>query len=226
MIALQNSIPVQHFRYLRVALQSALAAALFLGLPAGLLLWLVLFREASQSTIADPFVDILQANGVNKIFVLMVWSFGWSYLLARISGYRAWWRVGLATALGIIAGWFSPLSNLDGWFADGLPIHTLYAWTMSGVVASVTLCVGLAYGIILRSVKAALTISLTTSLVSVLALLLTIFIFDQFGIRVGGEVPFAMSKVTAVSLMLSAMAGGAVLGVGFCWFAQKTLKTQ
>jgi hypothetical protein len=213
-----NSISVQHPGYLRVALQSALAAALFLGFPAGLLLWLVLFRESTQTSAVDPFVNILQTNGVNKIIVLMVCSFGWSYVLGRISGYRVWWKIGLATALGIIVAWFSPLSNLDGWLADGTPIHALYTWTMSGLVASVTLCVGLAYGLILRNLKAALTMAFATSFVSVLALLLTIFIFDQFGIRVGGEVPFAMSRVTTVSLLMSALAGGAVLGMGFSGF--------
>ncbi|MEW6084670.1 MAG: hypothetical protein AB1607_08760 [Chloroflexota bacterium] len=226
MTAVQNSTTVQHSRYLRVALQSALASALFLGFPAGLLLWLVLFRESSQTSALNPFVNILQANGANKIIVLTICSSGWSFVLGRISGYRAWGRIGFATALGIIVAWFSPLSNLDGWLADGTPIHTLYAWTMSGLVGSVTLCAGLAYGIILRSAKAALTISITTSLVSVLALLLTIFAFDQFGIRVGGEVPFAMSKVTTVSLMMSAITGGAVFGVVFSRFVQKTLKTQ
>jgi hypothetical protein len=216
-----NSEPVQHPNYLRVALQSALAAASFLGFPAGLLLWLILFREATQTAAVDPLVNLLQANGSNKILVLMVCSFGWSYLLGRISGYRAWWKIGLATALGIIAGWFSPLSNLDGWFGDGMPIHRLYALTLSGLVAGVTLCVGFAYGLLLRNIRAALTMALTTSLISVPALLLTIFIFDQFGIRVGGEVPFAMSKVTTVSLLLSAIASGAVLGVGFTWFANR-----
>lgn len=226
MIALQDSIPVQHSRYLRVALQSALAAGLFLGFPAGLLLWLVLFREASQSTVADPFVNILQANGVNKIIVLTFCSFGWSYVLGQISGYRAWWRIGFATAFGIIVAWFSPLSNVDGWFADGLPMQALYAWTMCGLVASVTLCVGLAYGIILRNAQAALTMAFTTSCISVLALLITILIFDQIGIRVGGEVPFAMSKVATMCLLASAIAGGAVLGVGFSWFVEKTLNYQ
>lgn len=62
-----NSISVQHPGYLRVALQSALAAALFLCFPAGLLLWLVLFRESTQTSAVDPFVNLLQANGVNKI---------------------------------------------------------------------------------------------------------------------------------------------------------------
>lgn len=205
--------------YSRIALQSALAAALFLGFPAGLLLWLILFREASQTAAVDPFVSLLQANGLNKIILLAICSLGWSFSLGRISGYRAWWKIGLATVLGILAGWFSALSNLDGWFGD-MPIHCLYALTMSGLVAGVTLCVGLAYGLLLRNMRAALTISLTTSFVSVLALLLTIFIFDQFGIRVGGEVPFAMSKVTTVSLMMSAIAGGAMLGVGFSWFVE------
>ncbi len=214
-----TSTPVQHPSVRRVAFQSALAAVLFLGFPAGLLLWLILFREASQTATVDPLVNILQANGLNKIILLAFCSIGWSYLLGRISGYRAWWKIGLATALGILAGWFSPLSNLDGWFADGLPIPTLYALTMCGLVASVTLCVGLAYGLLLRNARAALTMAFTTSFASVLALVLTIFLFDQFGIRVGGDIPLAMSKVTTVSLLISAMAGGAALGVGFSWFA-------
>lgn len=215
-----NSTPIQHSRYLHVALQSALAAALFLGFPAGLLLWLVLFRETTQTATVDPFVNILQANGLNKIVVLVICSLGWSFSLGRISGYRIWWKIGLATALGILAGWFSALSNLDGWFGD-MPIHRLYALTMSGLVAGVTLCVGLAYGLLLRDARAALTMALTTSFASVLALLLAIFTFDQLGIRVGGEVPFAMSKVTTMSLMVSAIVGGAVLGAEFSWFVNR-----
>jgi hypothetical protein len=126
----------------------------------------------------------------------------------------------LATVLGILIGWFSPLSNLDGWLGDKLPVHTLYALAMCGIVASATLCVGLAYGLLLRNFKAALTLAITTSLVSALTMLLTIIIFDQFGIRVGGTVPFAMSKVASVSLLLSAMTGGMVLGVGFSYLVK------
>ena len=206
--------------YFRIAWQSALAAGLFLGMPAGLLLWLILFQEINHSASVEPLVKILQAHGLNKIVALIVCSLGWSFLLGRISGYSAPWKIGLATVLGILAGWFSPLSNLDGWFGDELPVHTLYAVSMCGIVSSVTICVGLAYGLLLRNAKAALTMALTTSIASVLALLLAIFLFDQFGIRVGGTVPFAMSKVTTVSLLVSAIAGGAMLGVGFSWFAR------
>ncbi len=214
-------LSLQPLNYPRVALQSALAAALFLGFPAGLLLWLILFREATQTESLDPFVKFLQDNGLNKIIVLTLCSFGWSFSLGRISGYRAWWKIGLATALGIVLAWFSPLSNVDSWFADRMPTRLLYPAAMCGIIFSVTFCVGLAYGILLRNLKAALTIAFTTSLISTLALLLTIIIFDQFGIYVGSAIPFAMSKVTTVSLLTSALAGGAVLGVGFCWFVVK-----
>ena len=214
-------LSLQPLNYPRVALQSALAAALFLGFPAGLLLWLILFREATQTESLDPFVKFLQDNGLNKIIVLTLCSFGWSFSLGRISGYRAWWKIGLATALGIVLAWFSPLSNVDSWFADRMPTRLLYPAAMCGIIFSVTFCVGLAYGILLRNLKAALMIAFTTSLISTLALLLTIIIFDQFGIYVGSAIPFAMSKVTTVSLLTSALAGGAVLGVGFCWFVVK-----
>lgn len=206
--------------YLRMALQSALTAGVFLGFPAGLLFWLVLLQQNIPSAGGASAVAVLQARAWSRIAVLVICSLGWSYCLGRISGYPSWRRIGLATMLGIAAGWFSPLSNLDGaWFADGMPIHALYALSMGGIAASVTGCVGLAYGLILRSIKAALALSLAAGVVSVLTLLLTIAVFDQLGIRVGGEVPFAMSRVTSLSLLTSAMAGGAVLGTGFSWFS-------
>lgn len=219
----QNPTSVQPLKTRRVALQSALAAALFLGFPAGLLLWLILFREANPSAEVDSSINLLQANGINKIIVLTIGSLGWSFSLGRISGFRAWWKIGLATACGIILAWSSPLSNLDGWLADRMPIPPLYIVTMCGIVFSGTFCVGLAYGILLRHLKAALTMGLATSLISTLALLLTILVFNQFGIYVGSGVPFAMSKVTAVSLLVSAIAGGAVLGAMFTRFVENRL---
>jgi hypothetical protein len=145
----------------------------------------------------------------------------WSFWLARISGYRPWWKIALGTVLGIIIGWFSPLSNLDGVFADRFPILTLYAVAMCGLVWVVTACVGLAYGVVLRSIKAALTLAIATSFISTLTLLLTIIVFDQFGIRVGGTVPLAMSKITVTGLLGAAITGGMVLGVGFSRFVDE-----
>lgn len=218
MIATENQ---DRLNYFRIAWQSALAAALCLGLPAGLLLWLILIQQIIHSVVVDQSIAFLQANGLIIIFVLAVCSLMWSFLLARISGYRPWWKIGLATVLGIFIGWFSPLSNLDGLFADQFPIHTLYAVAMCGIVSSATLSVGFAYGLILRNIKAALIMAFTTSLVSVLTLLLTIIVFDQIGIRVGGTAPLAMSKVTVSSLLTSAITGGMALGVEFTRFVRK-----
>lgn len=208
-------------KYRRVAWQSALSAALCLGFPAGLLLWLVLLQQMAHSAAIDQAVAFLQANGLNKIIVLAFCSLLWSYLLGRISGYRPWWKIGLATVLGIFVAWFSPLSNMDGWFGDDVPIPTLYAIAMCGIVFSTTFFVGLSYGLILRNLKAALTMAFTTGAASILTMLTTIILFYQFGMYVGSEIPFAMSKVTVTSLVLSAIAGGAVLGVGFSWFVDK-----
>ncbi len=218
-----SNIEIQKpLNYFRVAWQSALAAMLCIGLPAGLLLWLILLQQFIHSTIVDRSVTFLQAHGLVSIFVLAACSLLWSYLLARISSYHPWWKIGFATALGIIAGWFSPLSNLDGVFADQLPIPTLYAVAMCGIVASATICVGLAYGMLLRNLKAALAMAFLTSLASVLTILLTIILFDQFGVRVGGTVHLAMSKVTAIGLLTSAIMGGMVLGVEFTKFCTQS----
>ena len=210
--------PVPKFPgYFRIACQSALAAAVCLGFPAGLLLWLIWFRQMSHSTLLNGPIDFLQDSGLVSIYILVLSSLLWSYLLGRISGYQRWWRIAVASALGILVTWFSPLSNVDGILYEArphLPIHLNYAASMIGLVGSATLFVGLAYGLVLRSARAALTLALTTSLVSVVVLILTIFAFDRLGLRVGTG-NLAMPKVTAVGLMLSALMGGMVLGVGF-----------
>jgi hypothetical protein len=208
--------------YFRVALQSALAAAFCLGLPAGLLLWLILLQRIHHSAVVQPLIDFLHANGLYSIYILVVSSIVWSYLLGRISGYRPWGWIAVASMLAILAAWFSPLANIDGIlyeYQPTLPIHLNYAASMIGLIGSVTFFVGLAYGLLLRSAKAALTIGLTTSFVSVIAVLLTIFVFDSLGIRVGTG-NLAMVRVTAVDLITSALAGGAMLGVGFRWFVE------
>jgi len=68
--------------YFRIAVQSALAAGLFLGLPAGLLLWLILIDAAGYSTRVQPLIDILHANGLYSIYILVISSSIWS-LFAR-----------------------------------------------------------------------------------------------------------------------------------------------
>ena len=207
----------------RIAWQSALSAALCLGLPAGLLLWLVLFQQIKHSSVVEPLVDFLHANGLYSIYIVVLGSMIWSYLLGRISGYRPWWWIAVASALGILAAWFSPLANVDGIlyeYQPTLPIHLNYAASMVGLIGSVTLFVGLAYGLILRNIKATLTIGLTTSLVSEVVLLLTVFVFDRLGIRVGTG-NLAMVRVTAVALITSALAGGMVLGVSFTRFVDE-----
>src|SRR5574342_266600 len=126
--------------YFRIAWQSALAADLCLGFPSGLLLWLILFRQMIHSTRLDGLIDILHARGLFSILILVITSLMWSYLLGRISEYRPWWRIAVASALGILATWFSPLSNIDGilyHYRPDLPIHLNYAAAMVGLVGSV-----------------------------------------------------------------------------------------
>ena len=212
-----NSEVQKPLNYSRVAWQSALAAALCLGLPAGLSLGLILLQQIYKSNVVEAMIGIFQAHGLYRIYLVALGSMLWSYLLGRISGYRAWWRIAVASALAILAAWFSPLANVDGILFDhfpSLPIHLNYAGAMVGLIGAVTLFVGLAYGLILRSIKAALVIGFSTSLISILTLLLTIIVFDQFGIRVGTG-NFAMSKVTVASMLTSAITGGMVLGIGF-----------
>jgi hypothetical protein len=84
----------------------------------------------------------------------------------------------------------------------------------------VALFVGLAYGIVLKNIRAALVTGLTASFVSVCSLLITILVFDYLGVRVGmGNM--AMPRVTVMSFLVSSIAGGMVLGVLFSGYAHK-----
>ena len=219
-----STLPAQKpLNYFRIAWQSALAAALSLGLPAGLSLWLILLQQIYKSSIVIYLSNFFQDHGLYRIYLVTLSSIVWGYLLGRISRYRPWWRIGVASAITILAAWFSPLANVDGILYEhfpNLPVHLNYAGAMVGLIGGVTLFVGLSYGFVLRNLKAALTMGFTTSLVSILTLLSTIILFDQFGIRVGTG-NFAMSKVTVASLLTSAMTGGTALGIGFSRFAQK-----
>jgi hypothetical protein len=184
---------------------------------------LILVQQINHSVAVETLLAFLQSHGLYRIYLVALTSILWSYLLGRISGYHPWWWIGAASSLAILAAWFSPLANVDGIlynYRPGLPIHLNYAAAMAGLVGGVTLFVGVAYGLVLRSLKAALTMGLTTSFISILTLLLTILVFDQFSIRVGTG-NFAMSKVTVASLLTSAVSGGAILGVLFSRFVHE-----
>src|ERR1043165_9055867 len=111
MSTLQQPGPLNYFR---IAWQSALAAGLCLGLPAGLSLWLILIQQIWPFAVIQPILHFLQAHGLYSIYILVLGSMLWSYLLGRMSGYHGWWQIAVAGALGILAAWFSPLSNIDG----------------------------------------------------------------------------------------------------------------
>jgi hypothetical protein len=201
---------------LRIAWQSALAAGLCLGLPAGLLFWLIMLQRLTPSLAVTKLITVLQDNGILEMIGVLIGAFAWGILLSRISSYRAWWQLAAASIFGVYFGrrFFWVIYAWINFDFTGLSNPMVLAIHLSGLVLSVTFCTGLAHGLILRNWKAALTLALSTSLVSVLAAVVTFIILDQFGIRVGtGNA--AMPKVTAICTMLSAIMGGMVLGVGF-----------
>lgn len=210
--------------YFRIALQSGLAAILCLGLPAGLMFWLIFFQQTGNSAILSRMIDLLQYYGMLEIALYFLGAWMWGILLARISGYRPGWQLGAATLLGACIGRWSPLTHMERWaqgHIPGAPVHVVFAIFLSGFIFSVTACIGLMYGLILRNWKAAITLAFTTGISTVLITLLMIFLMDQWGIRVGmGNA--AMPKVTAVCTLVSALIGGIVLGVGFSWFVEKS----
>src|SRR5215216_3463847 len=62
---------------LKIALQSAFAAGLCLGLPAGLFFWLIILQRSAPSTQMDRLVHFLQDYAVPPVLLEMLGAFGW-----------------------------------------------------------------------------------------------------------------------------------------------------
>src|SRR5688572_9793337 len=78
---------------LRIALQSAVASALCLGLSTGLFFWLITMQRAAPSAQIDRLVNLFSRYLVPPDILEMIGAFVWGLLLSKISGYRKWWRV-------------------------------------------------------------------------------------------------------------------------------------
>jgi len=233
------------FRYSRVAWHSALAAGLCLGLPIALMFWVLIVSRLAPSESINNFLSLLQntwfpfANEnqpsaplhdflmVLQIYVrpdniiLVLGLLGWAWLLSRISGYRQWWHILIASLTGVFIGKV-PIDRLDGWIQQspplyGWPVHIRFAIFLGLSVLCVAMGTGLAISLILRNWKASLLLTIGSGLASVIAVIVTDIILDRLGIRVGHG-NLAMPKLTAVGTMAAAIAGGTVLGVLFTRF--------
>ena len=205
---------------LKIALQSALAAGLCLGLPVGLFFWLIILQRWAPSAPMDRLVHFLQDHALPPVLLEMLGAFGWGLLLSRISGYRQWWWLSIATMAGVRLGDFALYHGwLDPLVPPGLSLHVRFGLILGINVLLVTLSTGLLLGAALMNWKASLILAASTGLVSVLAALVTLMILDSLGIRVGGG-NAAMPRATAVATMAAALAGGAILGVMFSRYAR------
>jgi hypothetical protein len=208
----------------KIALQSALAAALSLGLPAGLLFWLITIQSLVPSAAIERLVAFLQDYAVPPVILEMLGAFVWGVLLSKISGYRRWWWLSVATMAGVWAGNFA---LYHGWLPEwilalaprGFSPPVQLRMILAVNVLSVTISTGLLLGLTLRSWKASLMLAGSTGAAATLAAVVTLMILDGLGIRVGSG-HAAMPKVTAAATMAAALAGGAILGVMFSRYAR------
>jgi hypothetical protein len=204
---------------LKIALQSAFAAGLCLGLPAGLFFWLIIMQRWAPSAPIDRLLNFLREYAVPPVKLEMLGAFGWGLLLSRISGYRRWWWLSIATMAGVWAGDFALYHGLlDQWVQAQVPpdlsSHVRFGLILGITVLCVTVSTGLLLGLALMNWKASLMLAASTGLVSVLAAVVTLMIVGELGIRVGSG-NAAMPKATAGATMAAALAGGAILGVLF-----------
>jgi hypothetical protein len=204
---------------LKIAVQSALATALCLGLSTGLFFWLITLQRVAPSAPIDRIVRFFSNYLVPPDKLEMVGALGWGFLLSKISGYRQWWWLSGATILGVRVGTFALYHGLlSEWFLERIApdasMHLRFGIILTMAVLCVTVSIGLLLGLVLVNWKASLLFAASTGSVSVLASLITFFILGEFGIRVGGG-NAAMPKVTALATMAAALAGGAILGVLF-----------
>ena len=208
---------------LKIAVQSAVATALCLGLSTGIFFWLITVQRLAPSAQIDRLVNFFSQYLVPPDLLEMIGAFSWGLLLSKISGYRKWWWLSGAAVLGVRLGTFVLYSVLlTEQFLKPVPaevsMHARFGIILAFAVLSVTVSTGLLLGLVLLNWKASLVFAAGTALASVLAVLITVFILGELGIRVGSG-NAAMPKVTAVATMAAALAGGAVLGVLFSRYA-------
>ena len=139
---------------LRIAVQSALATALCLGLSTGLFFWLVTLQRVAPSAQINRHVDVFSTYLVPPDKLEMVGAFGWGLLLSKISGYRRWWWLSGATILGVRVGTFTLYNGvLTDWFlehiAADVSMHVRFMIILAIAVLSVTVCTGLLLGFVL-----------------------------------------------------------------------------
>lgn len=215
-------------RDLKIALQSALAAGLCLGLPAGLFFWVLIVQKWAPSTPMERLLNFLREYAVPPVTLEMLGAFGWGVCLSKISGYRQWWWLSAATMLGVQVGDFAlyhgSLGQLVQWLAfSDVSSHTHFKLVLSITVLCVTVSTGLLLGLVLMNWKASLMLAGSTGLISVFAVIVTLIILEGLGIRVGtGNI--AMPKATAAATMAAALAGGATLGVVFSHYVRGSSK--
>src|SRR5687768_4357854 len=97
---------------LKTAVQSALAATLCLGLSSGLFFWLITVQRLAPSRQLDRLVTFFSNYAVPPVILEMIGAFAWGLLLSKISGYRKWWWLSIATMMGVRIGNFTLYNGL------------------------------------------------------------------------------------------------------------------
>src|SRR5215217_4846190 len=143
---------------LKIAVQSALAAGLCLGLPAGLFFWLIIVQRLEPSTQINILVNFLRDYLVPPVILEMLGAFGWGLLLSKISGYRQWWWLSIATMAGVWLGNFALYHGLlPEWVLAltprGLSPPMQFGVILASAVLSVTVSTGVLLGFTLMSWK-------------------------------------------------------------------------
>jgi hypothetical protein len=222
-----KSMPLEQSN-LKIAVQSALATALCLGLSTGLFFWLITIQRLAPSARIDRLVDFFSRYLVPPDLLEIVGAFVWGLLLSKISGYHKWWWLSGAAVLGGRVGIFALYSvvlteRFLGSVAADVSMHVRFGIILAAAVLCVTVSTGLLLGLVLVNWKASLMMAAGTGFVSALAAIITVVILGEMGIRVGSG-NAAMPKVTAAGTMAAALAGGAVLGVMFSHYVRKSFQ--
>lgn len=217
-------------RDLRIAWQSGLAAGLCLGLPAGIMFWLVLLQRVTSSASITNLLGLFQDHVEPETLALILGAVAWGIFLGQIVGYRQWGWLAAASTAGVFLGQRWPIMNgkLDLWIqhvAPSLPVHLRFGLVFGGTVLSVMVCTSMALGLVLRNWKACCALAASSGLTSVLATIVVFTILDGMGVRVGTG-NLAMPKVTALGIMSAAIVGGATMGVVFGRFVITRSRTS
>lgn len=214
-----SQVPPSFRIQIRMILWSAVLTGLCLGGTLSFPFWYGLGLYYASASIRESLSGYLSPDSTVDLWLpsIVIGGVFWGLALARLSGVRPTWRLGIAAGLGVL---------LAGIMATTLPFHRILGlqgpqhiqWIMDLVLAiglggGIT---ALALGLALRWGRLSLGLALGVMLASTIPALIVALSLDAIGIRWGAG-NANMAKVVGLAFPAATVCAGVLIG----WYLTK-----